>query len=416
MKIKSLQILLFLILFSSCSYIISYGVKGFLSFDLAKVMNLLLISGIFLVSFVQFVFNKKIVSFAPLNIYAVLTLWILFIAVFSNTPIEILPSFFRFSMYYLLALVSYQYVKNNKLAGFDKLIKKFTIGLVIIALVFGYFEVFFGKIKFMNGAYRLSGSFKLHPLADSMFLGIVLILWAEYFVVPQKKVINILILLALSYLFVNTHSRMPLLFLIVSYVGYSFLKLKKIVKAIQVLVTVLIVLIGSYTVIINTEVAPRLKIVFVSKNSLKDNSTKTRIEIAENTFRAMNTLEKVVGIGMGGFNKFYKDAKGKDGVAAHNNFLLFFAEGGIIGLLIFLFYQGILFITLFKFIRQKTKQAGTVNYRRLIFVSVFLFEICSFLLNNYYFFTSQSIVFILMGLMMYLIKNNSENDREQIVA
>ena len=258
----------------------------------------------------------------------------------------------------------------------------------------------------MNGAYRLSGSFKSHPLANSMFLGILLILWVEYFVFPKRRsFFNIFILLALFYLFLNTHSRMPLFFLIFSYLTFNLLRLKKIVKALKVIVAIIIVLMGSYSLVVNTDVAPRLKTVFLSKNSLKDPSTKTRLIIAENTFKGMNSFEKTVGIGLGGFNKFYRDITDLDGVAAHNNFLLFYAEGGIIGLIVFLFYQAVLFITLFRFIRKKIIYSESVNYQRLVFVAVFLFEICSFLLNNYYFFVSQSIVFVLMGLMMFLMKH-----------
>ncbi|WP_170854735.1 O-antigen ligase family protein [Cellulophaga fucicola] len=399
-----------LIILSSVSYIVNYSLKDILSFDFAKVINVLLAMTIFLLSSFAVLKNGKITSFTPLNLYGLLVFWLLLVGVFSNTPLEILPSFFRFCMYYFLTLVAYQYLMNEGLNQFNKSVKRFTVCLVIVALVFGYYEVFFGSVRFMNGAYRLSGSFKLHPLADSMFLGIVIILWIEYFVVQKKMgFLNFLVLVGLAYLFLNTHSRMPLLFLIISYVTYTLLKLKKIIKIIKVSVGVIILLVSSYSIVVNTEISPRLKKVFVSKNSLRDNSTKTRIEIIENTYNAMSAYEKAVGIGLGGFNNFYRDAKGKDGVAAHNNFLLFFAEGGIIGLTIFLSYQAILFITLFKFIRKKMNYGGSVNYQRLVFVSVFLFEICSFLLNNYYFFTSQSIVFILIGLMMFLMKNNHEN-------
>jgi len=409
MKLKYIHIIVALILLSSSSYIISYSLKYLIPFDLAKVMNVLLSMTIFVFSSFAVLRKGKITSFSPLNLYGLLVFWIFCIGVLSNTPLEVLPSFLRFGMYYFIALVSYQYVKNDGLNQFNKLLKKLTICLVIVAIIFGFYEVFFGSIRFMNGAYRLSGSFKLHPLANSMFLGIVLILWIEYFVIPKKKrILNILVLIALAYLFLNTHSRMPLLFLIISYMTYSLLKLKKIIKVIKVSAGIVLLLVASYTILLNTEISPRLKKVFVSKNSLKDNSTKTRIEIAENTFNAMNFYERIVGIGMGGFNNFYRDAQGKDGVAAHNNFLLFYAEGGIIGLIIFLLYQLILFLTLFKFIRKKINYEGKINYQRLVFVSIFLFEICSFLLNNYYFFTSQSIVFILMGLMMFLIKSPPE--------
>ncbi|WP_281988319.1 O-antigen ligase family protein [Aquimarina aggregata] len=410
MKLKGLNIAMFLILISSCSYVFSFYIGSlFFSFDTAKITNMLFAAGIFSITLITLLQKQKIISFTPLNVYAILLLELLIIGVFSNSIIEILPSLFRFGMYYFLAIVTYQFIVAKGLDYFTFTMKRFVFYLMIFSLVFGYAEVFFQDIEFLNGAYRLSGSFKGHPLGNSMFLAAVLILWIEYYFLPKKNLINIVILMALAYLFINTHSRMPLLFLIISYVSFSVLKLKKIIKAFKVFIGVVVVLVGAYFLVINTDLAPRLKTVFLSKKSLKDSSTKTRIEIAENTYYGMSSFEKIAGIGLGGFNGFYKETTGKDGVAAHNNFLLFYSEGGIIGLLIFLFYQVILFITLFRFIRKKIQNYGVVNNQRLIFVSVFLFEICSFLLNNYYFFTSQSIVFILMGLMTYLIKHNDKN-------
>jgi O-antigen ligase len=313
-----------------------------------------------------------------------------------------------------MALLTYNFIKKNGLDVFNKKMKIFTLALFLIACGFGFYEALFMEIRFMNGAYRYSGSFLKHPLANSMFLVMIIILWFEFYVAPKKSFLNVIGLLLLFYLFINTHSRMPLVFLFISFFMYYFLKEKRIIRFLKVIVSITIILISLYFLVTKTEISPRLRTMALSEKSFKDPSTNTRFVIIVNTISEMDTFEKIVGIGLGGFNNFYERITGKDGVAAHNNFLLFFAEGGIIGLILFLFYQLVIVFALFKFIRKPPIIRGQINYRRLIFVSIFLMEICSFLLNNYYFFTSQTIVFILVGLSIYLESNSLEGSTANI--
>ncbi|MCK0144098.1 O-antigen ligase family protein [Arenibacter sp. F26102] len=410
MKIQKLTLILLLITVSSFTYFIDKTiVKDIFPFDFAQAVNIIYVLLIFLISFFGLLQKPKIVRFLPLNVFLILITWVFFIGLFFNSPIEILPSFLRFYMYFLLALLTYNFIKNNGLGVFDKKMKIFTLSLFLIACGFGFYEAFFMEITFMNGAYRYSGSFLKHPLADSMFLAMVILLWFEYFVMPKKSFLNVFGLLLLFYLFINTHSRMPLVFLFFSFFLYYFLKEKRVIKFFKVIAGITVVLISLYFLITKTEISPRLRTMVLSEKSFKDPSTNTRFTIIENTISNMDTFENIFGIGLGGFNNFYEGVSGKSGVAAHNNFLLFYTEGGIIGLIIFLFYQLVLVLVLFQFIRKPPMIGSKINYRRLIFVSVFLMEICSFLLNNYYFFTSQAIVFILVGLLIYMESNSGES-------
>lgn len=406
MKLKKITLVLLLISFSSVTYFIdNVLVTGFFSFNFAQTLNIIYVLLLFLISLFGLLQKPRIVKYLPLNIFVILITWLFIVGLLFNSPMEILPSFMRFYFYFFLAILTYNFLKKEGLVGFNKKMKIFTLALFIIAIVFGFYEAFFMDIRFMNGAYRFSGSFLKHPLANSMFLVMTIILWLEFFVMPKKSLFNILGLLLLFYLFVNTHSRMPLVFLFFSFFMYYFLKEKKVMKFLKVIVGITIMLIGVYLIITKTEISPRLRTMVLSEKAFKDPSTNTRFIIIENTLSEMSPLEKVIGIGLGGFNDFYEDVSGKSGVAAHNNFLLFFAEGGILGLLLFLFYQLVLFVTLLRFIRKPSNKDDGINYQRLVFVSIFLFEICSFLLNNYYFFTSQAIVFMLFGLMMYMELN-----------
>ncbi len=408
MKVKKLTLVLFLISISTITYFIDgIFIKGSLPFNFAQTMNIICVFLIFLISFFGLLQRPIVINFLPLNIFIVLIIFISLIGFLFNSPIEVIPSFLRFFMYFLVALLTYNYILGNGLESFDRKLKQFTLILFFIAIFFGFYEVIFLNIRFMNGAFRFSGSFLGHPLANAMFLGITMILWLEYYVAPQRNIWGLIGLALLFYLFLNTHSRMPLAFLFLSFFAYYFLKEKRAVKFLKSLTLIAFIFIGLYLLITRTEISPRLKKLAVSENAFKDPSTNTRLLIIENSISGMTDAEKLFGIGIGGFNNFYAEITDKDGVAAHNNFLLFFVEGGIIGLLLFLLYQMALFFSLFRFIRKPPLiQGQRVNHRRLVYVSVFLFEICSFLLNNYYFFTSQTIVFLLLGLMMYLELNS----------
>ncbi|MGC6728075.1 hypothetical protein ACP0GO_26650, partial [Escherichia coli] len=50
------------------------------------------------------------------------------------------------------------------------------------------------------------------------------------------------------------------------------------------------------------------------------------------SYEHLDVNDLIYGIGLGGFNHFYYKISGEIGVAAHNDFFLFFVEGGVIAL------------------------------------------------------------------------------------
>ena len=152
---------------------------------------------------------------------------------------------------------------------------------------------------------------------------------------------------------------------------------------------------------LNFDFQPRLKNLLFSGANYGhiDSSSKTRIEIIDNSLAAIDETDIIFGKGLGMFNSFYNQAGGKDGVAAHNNYLLFFIEGGIITLAIYILFELIL---LFKFISSIKYIFNIKNEddKKLLFSAATLFigiEFLGFLLNNYYFYQSEIIIWMLMG-------------------
>jgi hypothetical protein len=369
---------------------------------LPKIVNLTISSLVLLIGIMTLCLKRNVVNYAPLNLYIILILFLTFIGLIFNKPIEYIPSAIRFFSYYLAATLAYFFLKENSLATFIKLLKGFLILNVAIALIFGYLEVIIGDVQFINGAYRYSGTFKFHHLGNAMYLAMLLILWFELYVVAKKSVWAIIVFLLLFNLFLNTHSRLLMVVLFFSYCLFYILKTRSAVKFIKIGGGIFVVAISLYFLIINTEISPRLKTVFLSEKSLKDPSTMERIEITINTVKNMEFYEKVIGIGLGGFNKFYEAETGREDVAAHNNFLLFFAEGGLVGLFFFISYQAAVFWAIFNLIRYKLEKIFHIDFQRLLFIALFVFEIGCFLLNNYYFYCSQLIIWLLFGTFIYL--------------
>lgn len=88
-------------------------------------------------------------------------------------------------------------------------------------------------------------------------------------------------------------------------------------------------------------------------------------------------------------------------VAAHNNYLLFLIETGYIGLVLYLLFQAVLFRTLLRDLRRR--RDSFARAAMLVFIGV---HVMSFLLNNFYFFTTELIIWAVYGMSM---SDRSEN-------
>ncbi|MFD2186228.1 O-antigen ligase family protein [Aquimarina celericrescens] len=269
-----------------------------------------------------------------------------------------------------------------------------------LIIVTSAYEIINGKVLFMNGAYRLSGGFYKHPLAYGLYTLAIFILWTELKTVKAKgikKYYNAVISILLFAIFMNTHSRMLQVALILSYSTYFLLKQRHVLKIMYTILGVIALGVISYNVVMHTNISPRLRYAF---KSIDDPSSNERVRIINNSIKNLDTFDLTFGIGLGKFSSFYMEATNetkKKGVAAHNNYLLFLVESGILGLLLFLFYQFLLMLKSIIKIRAYPKD----SLIRLSFIFIFIYEILSFLLNNYYFYQIESLVWIFMAVILY---------------
>ena len=379
--------------------------------SLAKVIHLGINGGIFLL----------LVSFMPKPIFTkvhtvnVLFSLVLLMGVNSIVQLrfdEVTPSLLRFLNYFLIFNFSYFAIKNRGIELFEKSINFFLNLSIFTCLLFGFLEIAMGDIQFLNGAYRLSGSFKFHQLAFGMYLFCVITMVFVLKITSNKVLAKhrlwyMLILALLIFLFVKVHSRMLFISLGASFFVVYFIAYKSAFKRFNMLLFSFILIVVLIVSIFNFGFQPRIKeFLMATKTEKIDSSSKTRLDIIENSTKNLTVIEHISGIGLGRFNKFYEKFTGKDGVAAHNNFLLFLIEGGVISLLYYVSFLGITFYML----SQKLVQTKNITSRKAILVALILFvgiELLGFLLNNYYFYQSEIIVWSFLGV-AFSINANKE--------
>jgi O-antigen ligase len=127
-----------------------------------------------------------------------------------------------------------------------------------------------------------------------------------------------------------------------------------------------------------------------------DGSTLTRIYIISESLSHLSFLDKIIGIGLGGFNEYFYQITGRIGHAAHNIYLQLFVEGGWIGLTLFVLLQ---IMVIFRF-KENYKRTDSRDKKLLIELGLALFlgiEVLGFLLNAHYFYQSQILFMLILG-------------------
>jgi len=169
----------------------------------------------------------------------------------------------------------------------------------------------------------------------------------------------------------------------------------------NIIIATIYLLITGLFLMFNFDFQPRLKNLLFSGSNYGqvDSSSKTRFEIIDNSLAAIDEKDVVFGKGLGIFNSFYAKAGDKKGVAAHNNYLLFFIEGGILALAVYILFEFVMLVKLFKSVKNSFRITHDSD-KKLLFATATLFigiEFMGFLLNNYYFYQSEIIIWLLLG-------------------
>ena len=387
--VYNLWFTLFITLMGSMSYALCHYVMGYGGDNIPKIVNISLVFIIFVSNLLCFILTNTISLKVPFIFFTFLLLHTILVSIFNNTPIQYTPSFLRFSTYLLLGFNCYtltsrygdQYIRTS--------IESFLPLAVLIVLTFGFTEIIIGDTVYLNSSYRLSGSFKGHSLASSMYNLVLLILLLSYADRYKRKIYIYPAVIIIAYLLIRTDTRTVIGICVIILLLYNvwmqeYLYVGKIVKVFLLLIVFLYIFnqLGLYLRFTNT----------VNNESL-DYSINTRIDIVNNSISNMSISEMIFGIGLGGFDEYYKSITNNDNYAAHNNYLLFYVEGGIIGLVLYVLYivvTGGLFIIYLR----KYRHDKLISTAGIIFISI---EVCCFLLNNYYFFPSEIFVWLFTG-------------------
>lgn len=331
-----------------------------------------------------------------LLVFSLCVLWPLFRSIVVNEPIEYLPSFLRYSSYFLFFVVAYSLAKFGylTLASLDVLVL-----LVLVTLfVFGMKQVANDDLVFMNSAYRLSSLYGANP-AGLALSALAISIYCFTRMVSEGGLIKIYWLLATLvafYLMYATHSRQA----IVTFMLVAFLVL--FVKyGLWGKLVILAMAIQSFSLFIwlvfTTDFFPRFTLTFTQAGL--DSSTGKRLEIIYTSISHLTISDWFLGIGLGGFNIYWAGITGELGVAAHNDYLLFFVEGGVFSFLMYVFFIVIAVMVLF------TRSIG--DFRYALSFSVFLaIPVMSFLNNPYYYPQTMGLVMLILGVVLGGIRRN----------
>ena len=389
MKSLFLKSILFIVLLGSCIYAICYYCN---LLKYAQAINFLLYASAAIIGGFSLLVNRWIIFNFSFALVGSTFLWMFLSGIFQNSISQVLPSACRYFAYLIFANLSYLYVLQNGVDAFIRINKKFLVYFVILSLFWGIVEIISGDIDYLNGAYRFAGSFKKHQLATALFIYVLLVLYREFFLKHKKKIFSFCIYFILLGFLVATQSRAVLgIFFIVHFLYYLF-RVRSIRKLISLAAGAILVIGIIYYAIVYTDFMPRYKTMLIGDKGIYDASTLERLDIMYNSIDNLKGEHKIWGIGLGGFEAFYHSITGREDVAAHNNYLLFYTDGGYIALGLYLLFQLVLGLNLIRNIRKRPGELA-----RPTFMLFFGITVMSFLLNNYYFYCSELLVWSFIG-------------------
>lgn len=352
---------------------------------------------------VIYLFTERKVIQLPINavyfiVFVIFSILIPLVAsVFFNGILEYTATIMRLTSYLIFMYLVYALTLHNYIR-FKDIYNVFCV-LVIVCLFFGVIQVLTGNLVNMNQADRLSSIYGKTPAGFALLMLLTSSFFYGCFFSKELKVNKTLLLfffLVSMIMMVLTHSRQALftLFLVIFFLYW--LRSGRLLK-IFVVISLFAVMFLFFYIVMNTEMLPRIAILFSS--GLTDDSSQTRLAIITNSLANFSGIDRFIGIGLGGFNHFYKDITGELGVAAHNDYLLFFVEGGILSFLCFII---ITFYGLFYFLKR-AKHLDIFYVPLSVFLSISLF---SFLNNPLYYVQTQVLTFAVYG--FFIAQNNHD--------
>lgn len=323
-----------------------------------------------------------------------------------------LPPLLRLTTSGLLGIWAYNLAFTERLST-----ARFQRALLItlsIPLFIGFFQIANGTTLFLNGAFRVAGSFRTSPVGFALFLsGIGLLLLSQ----PKMSRISVLYFLVALGMTVATSSRQATVAFVLTTLLISFLQ--KRVGKLMVFLPFGIPILFLFPQII-TQLWERLsQVLTINPLVLRrfsyglsqavwqvegvDNSTLFRFKtlaVGLDVFRK----SPIIGHGFGSFVINYELYTGIPNTAAHNDYLMYAVETGAIGLVFFLFIQLFIVLNLFRHFKRQSKETKFFTISTAgayIAINVFCF-----LSNPYYFYEVQFWLWIAIGIALALIKKD----------
>lgn len=377
-----------------------------------RIINSIIILIIFINVFFIFYFKLKHTMNIEKNfiwLFYFYIVYMLMISIVLNKPFEYPPTFIRYSTYFLTFYLTYIFSQNNQIS--TKFILILITTYLIIGIIFGFIEMASGNVRFVNGAYRVSGHFNHHHLGYALYMYIPLVYYIFNIIFEKNlgnKFLYTILFTVGFYFFLESHSRALLLLLFSTSIGLYIVFATYGIKKMLMILLATFIFLSLFFLVMYSDFFPRIQALFTS--GIADSSTMYRFYIIEETLKNMDLGNYLVGVGLGGFNMFFESATGDANVAAHNDYLLFFAEGGILGIVLYVIFQ----LYVITILVHKIYIIRLINYEMLkigltaltLFLSL---EIFGFLLNVHYFYQSEILLTVIIGFFMgrsnYILMN-----------
>ena len=257
--------------------------------------------------------------------------------------------------------------------------------ILLLFLTVGLIQAITGDTYLVNMVDRVAGPYYLHASGFSLFLVSTIPILIYKISKSGISFTRFICLITGLFILLRTGSRAGLIgFLISVILVYG----KKIFNRYTAL-ALFILLISFRNQIIDFFFAnPLLKrFVYLIKNGVFDASSNERVHIITRSLSGLDSLQMYFGVGIGYFDNFQESIVGEK-IAAHNNFLLFFIEGGLF-LLIF-------FIIHLVWVVVKISKVKDIDRKRLLVLLFLNIELFGLINNNLYYFIPYLICLLII--------------------
>ncbi len=329
----------------------------------------------------QLIFSHKIylnkVKVNPSILFFILVILNGFIFNLLYLQVDNIASLARYGLY-LLGLI----VLRKKIVF---LLINYIEQILFIFLAVGVIQVITGDTYYVNMSNRVAGPYYLHASGFSLFLVTTLSILLYKISKDGLNLFRIICFIIGLYILLRTGSR-------AGFIGF-FLSVilvygKKIFNKYTIIALFLFLFTFRNQLLEFFFDNPLLKrIVYLFNYGIFDASSNERFDIIVRSLNELDKIQWIFGIGIGYFDNFQESMVGER-IAAHNNFLLFFIEGGLL-LLIF-------FILHLIWIGVKILKIKNINKKKLLILLFLNIELFGLINNNLYYFIPYFISLIII--------------------